>query len=132
MYTIAVRYPGVDQSGQTQVRDEALALLKQAPPNATLYMDWEDVSVVRFYRMVYGMRTDITLRTGDPADWAKWVYCDIAAGQPAYVGEFAGEKPPVVARDFTLESAPMGWRVVAATNPDRYKVPPCGTCATCR
>ena len=129
---LAARYPGISLRHQTQARDEALSLLGSAPQGASLYMDWEDVSVLRFYRLVYGMRTDLTLHTGDPADWAKWAYCDVTNGVPAYVGKFAGAVPPVVARDFSLETAPMGWRVLNVKNAARYEVPPCGACATCR
>lgn len=129
---VSLRLPNIDQSGQTATRDTALALLNSAPQGSTLYLDWEDISVIRFYRMVYGMRPDLTLQTGDPADWAKWVYCDLTNNTAAYVGEFAGAQPPIIARDFTTEPAPMGWRVMRINDPDRYKVPPCGTCATCR
>jgi hypothetical protein len=129
---LAVRYRGIDQSGQTATRDETLALLREAPRNASIYLDWEDLAAVRFYRMVYDMRTDLTLHAGDPADWAKGVYCDLSLGTPAYVGEFAGAQPPVVARDFTLQSAPLGWRVLKVNSSARYEVPACGTCATCR
>ncbi len=128
------RYPAVDQSGQTATRDNVLALLNSVPQGASLYLDWEDLSVVRFYRMVYGMRPDLTLHTGDPADWAKWVYCDLQAGTPAYVGEFAGFIPPAITRDFVLAQAatPIVHMVVRPTNSALYEVPPCGTCATCR
>jgi hypothetical protein len=127
-----LRYPNIDQSGQTATRDEALALLASAPQGASLYLDWEDVSVVRFYRMVYGSRPDLTLHSGDPSDWPKGVYCDLNNGAPVYVGEFAGAQPPNIARDFEVESAPMGWRVVSIKNAALYEMPPCGTCATCR
>lgn len=129
---VIVRYPAMDQSGQTQVRDQALALLNSAPQGATLYLDWEALSVVRFYRYVYGMRRDLTLHSGDPVDWAKGVYCDLTNGATPYVGEFAGAKPPNLERDFTLETAPMGWRVTGITNKGLYEVPACGACATCR
>jgi hypothetical protein len=129
---VILRYPAVDQSGQTEVRDQALALLNTAPQGATLYLDWEALSVVRFYRYVYGMRRDLTLHSGDPADWAKGVYCDLTNGATSFVGEFAGAKPPNLERDFTLESAPMGWRVTGITNRGLYEVPACGACATCR
>ena len=132
IYRGADRFSGIDQSGQTATRDEALALLNSAPNGASLYLDWEDIAVIRFYRLVYGMRPDLTLYTGDPADWAKWVYCDLTNGVPTYVGEFAGAQPPVIARDFVSENAPMGWHVLKATNSARYEIPPCGTCATCR
>ena len=132
VYAGALRYPNIDQSGQTQVRDEALALLKVAPRGASLYLDWEDLSVIRFYRMVYGERPDLTLYSGDPGDWAKWVWCDWSNGNAAYVGEFAGAIPPIIERDFKLEPAPMGRRVLDALNSKLYEVPPCGMCATCR
>ena len=133
-YLVATRYQGIDQSGQTATRDAALSLLAEAPPGASLYLDWEDLSVIRFYRLVYGMRLDTSLYSGDPADWPKGVYCDLKNGTPVYVGEFSGEQPPLIARDFTLEDAPMGWRVVAvkAGQGERYVMPPCGLCATCR
>ncbi len=131
-YLAATRYVSIDQSGQTATRDEALTLLTVAPQGASLYLDWEDLSVMRFYRMVYGMRPDIALYSGDPADWPKGIYCDVSNGAPVYVGEFAGEEPPIVARDFALESAPIGWRVVGVKDAARYAVPPCGLCATCR
>lgn len=129
-----VRFPKMDMSGQTAVRDQALALLKSAPPNASLYLDWEAQSVVRFYRLVYGMRPDITIHAGDPADWPKGVYCDLKAGTAAYVGEFAGAIPPALARDFQLDPAPaaMARRVARVLNSALYAVPPCGMCATCR
>lgn len=129
---LQLRYPNISLRGQTEVRDHALALLQQAPQGASLYMDWEDISVLRFYRMVYGMRPDITMHTGDPADWAKWVYCDITNGIPAYVGKFAGAEPEAIARDFQTEPAPIGWRVVKVNNTGLYEIPPCGLCATCR
>lgn len=129
---IVLRYPYIDQSGQTGARDQALALMATAPQGATLYLDWEALSVVRFYRYVYGMRLDMTLHSGDPADWAEGVYCDLANGATPFVGEFAGAKPPNLERDFSLEPAPMGWRVTGVTNPGLYEVPPCGACATCR
>ncbi len=132
LYVGALRYPDIDQSGQTQVRDEALALLKVAPQGASLYLDWEDLSVIRFYRMVYGERPDLTLYSGDPGDWAKWVWCDWSNGTAAYVGEFAGAIPPLIERDFELAAAPMGRRVLDALNSKLYEVPPCGMCATCR
>lgn len=133
-YLTISRYPSADQSGQTATRDEVLSLLAQAPQGASLYLDWEDLSVIRFYRMVYGMRLDTSLHSGDPADWPKGIYCDVTNGTPVYVGEFAGSQPATVARDFTLESAPMGWRVAAVKDGlgERYAVPPCGLCATCR
>ncbi len=131
-YMGALRYPNIDQSNQTVTRDHALALLKAAPQAASIYLDWEGLSVLRFYRLVYGMRTDLALHSGDPASWAKGIYCDLTNGTAAYVGEFAGAKPPSVAEDFALESAPMGWRVVKVTNSSMYELPPCGTCATCR
>lgn len=129
-----VRFPHMDMSGQTAVRDQALALLKSAPPNASLYLDWEAQSVVRFYRFVYGMRPDITIHAGDPADWPKGVYCDLEAGTAAYVGRFAGAVPPTLTRDFQLDPAPaaMARRVARVLNPALYAVPPCGMCATCR
>jgi hypothetical protein len=129
---VVARYPQMDQSGQTQVRDQALALLDAAPQGSTLYLDWEGLSVVRFYRYVYGMRRDLTLHSGDPAEWAKGVYCDLQNGATPFVGEFAGAKPPNLERDFTLVTAPMGWRVTAVTNEGLYEVPACGACATCR
>lgn len=131
-YTCALRYPNIDQSGQTATRDQALALLKAAPPNASVYLDWEGLSVVRFYRLTYGMRTDLALHSGDPGSWAKGIYCDLTSGTAAYVGGFAGAKSPSIAEDFTLESAPMGWRVVKVINNTMYELPPCGACATCR
>ena len=88
--------------------------------------------MIRFYRFVYGMRLDLTLHSGDPVDWPEGVYCDLSAGLAVYVAPFAGAEPPLVARDFTLEQAPMGWRVTGVLNPDLYSVPVCGTCATCR
>lgn len=129
-----LRFPSIDMSGQTAVRDQALALLKAAPPNASLYLDWEAQSVIRFYRLVYGMRPDIALHAGDPADWPKGVYCDIMAGSPAYVGEFAGAVPSQITRDFQLAPEPgaMARRVTGILNPELYAVPPCGMCATCR
>ncbi|MEO6456794.1 MAG: DUF2723 domain-containing protein [Chloroflexia bacterium] len=132
LFAGVVRYPNIDQSGQTQVRDEALALLRAAPQGASLYLDWEDLSVIRFYRMVYGMRPDVTLYSGDPADWAKLVWCDWSNDTVAYVGKFAGAIPPIIERDFRLEPAPMGRRVLNALNSKLYEVPPCGMCATCR
>lgn len=131
---VASRLPNIDLSGQTEVRDQALALLRDAPPNTSLYLDWEAQSVVRFYRFVYGMRPDIAIHVGDPADWPKGVYCDVMAGTPTYVGEFAGSTPPSVARDFQLEiAAPtLARRVTRILNPALYSVPPCGMCATCR
>ncbi|MDQ6695603.1 MAG: DUF2723 domain-containing protein [Chloroflexota bacterium] len=130
--SIAVRYPNIDQSSYTGTRDRALSLLGTVPQGASIYMDWEDISVIRFYRLVYGLRTDLTLHTGDPTDWAKAIYCDLNSGVAAYVGTFAGAQPPQVARDFMLEPASMGWRTVKVLDARRYAVPPCGTCATCR
>ncbi|HST04333.1 MAG TPA: DUF2723 domain-containing protein [Chloroflexia bacterium] len=132
VYAAALRYPNIDQSGQTAKRDQALQLLNDAPQGATLYLDWEDLSVIRFYRFVYGMRLDLTLHSGDPADWPEGVYCDLTAGLAVYVAPFAGAEPPLVARDFSLEPAPLGWRVTNVLNPNLYAVPVCGTCATCR
>jgi Protein O-mannosyl-transferase TMEM260-like len=132
VYLIALRYPGIDQSGQTAKRDEALALLQVAPQDASLYLDWEDLSVIRFYRYVYDMRRDLTLHSGDPGDWAEGVYCDLENGTAVFVAPFAGAEPPLVARDFALERAPMGWRVISVINGGLYEVPVCGTCATCR
>jgi hypothetical protein len=126
------RLQGLDLSGQTAARDQALAMLNSAAPNASLYLDWEELSVIRFYRLVYGMRTDLALHSGDPASWPKNVYCDITAGTPTYVGKFAGAIPAGVTNDFELEPAPMGWRVTRVVNPRLYEVPPCGMCATCR
>ena len=131
-WAVALRYPNIDQSGQTDKRDIAMALLSSAPLGASLYLDWEDLSVIRFYRLVYGLRTDLTLHSGDPADWAEGVYCDLEQGSAVYIAPFAGAQPPVVARDFTLEPAPMGWRVAGVVNGSLYEVPVCGTCATCR
>ena len=128
----ALRFEGMDLSRRTEVRDQTLAMLKAAEPNASLYLDWEELSAVRFYRLVYGMRPDLALHSGDPADWPKDVYCDLAAGTPAYVSKFAGSVPPGVANDFRLEPAPIGWRVASVVNPGLYELPPCGTCATCR
>ncbi|HET9493914.1 MAG TPA: DUF2723 domain-containing protein [Chloroflexia bacterium] len=128
----AARYPALDQSGQTEWRDRTLAALEAAPPDASFYLDWEEQSVVRFYRLVYGMRLDTALHSGDPADWPERLYCDLEAGVTPYVGKFAGALPPVVERDFTLEPAVLGWRVTGVRNPERYAVPPCGQCATCR
>jgi hypothetical protein len=48
------------------------------------------------------------------------------------VGKFAGAIPPVIERDFKLDPAPMGRRVLEAVNSALYEVPPCGMCATCR
>jgi Protein of unknown function (DUF2723) len=131
-WAVGLRYPNIDQSGQTSKRDTALALLNSAPQGASLYLDWEDLSVIRFYRLVYGLRTDLTLHSGDPADWGEGVYCDLEQGSAVYVAPFAGAQPPTVARDFTLEPAPMGWRVTGVANNALYEVPVCGTCATCR
>jgi hypothetical protein len=133
-YLALSRYQAIDQSGQTATRDKALALLNAAPQGASLYLDWEDLSVIRFYRMVYGLRTDTSLYSGDPTDWPKGIYCDLTNGTPVYVGKFAGEERAVVARDFTVERAPLGWRVVGVKvgAAEKYEVPPCGLCATCR
>jgi hypothetical protein len=132
VWAAIARYPALDQSGQTEWRNRTLAALRAAPPDASFYLDWEEQSVVRFYRLVYGMRLDTALHSGDPADWPERLYCDLAAGVTPYVGKFAGALPPVVERDFTLEPAVMGWRVTGVRNPGRYAVPPCGQCATCR
>jgi hypothetical protein len=78
------------------------------------------------------MRKDLTLHSGDPADWPEGVYCDLASGAAVYVAPFAGAQPPAVAHDFRLESAPIGWRVTGVANGSLYQVPLCGTCATCR
>jgi hypothetical protein len=129
---VAGRFPNIDQSGQTAVRDQTLALLDAAAPNASLYLDWEELSVVRFYRLVYGMRTDLALHSGDPTSWPKDVYCDVTAGTPTYVGKFAGAVPSGVTSDFELEPAPIGWRITRIVNANPYEVPPCGMCATCR
>ncbi len=107
-------------------------MLNAAAPNASLYLDWEELSVIRFYRLVYGMRTDLALHSGDPEGWPKDAFCDVTAGTPTYVGRFAGAIPPRVAADFKLEPAPIGWRITGVVNPGRYEVPPCGMCATCR
>ena len=131
-WAVGLRYPNIDQSGQTSKRDTALALLNSAPQGASLYLDWEDLSVIRSYRLVYDLRTDLTLHSGDPADWGEGVYCDLEQGSAVYVAPFEGAQPPLVARDFTLEPAPMGWRVTGVTNSTLYEVPVCGTCATCR
>ncbi len=129
---VTLRYPAMDQSSQTGTRDQALALLNTAPQGATLYLDWEGLSVVRYYRYVYGMRQDLTLHSGDPYDWAQGVYCDLTNGSTPFVGDFAGAAPPNIARDFTLQPAPMTQRVTGITNQALYEVPACGTCATCR
>jgi hypothetical protein len=129
---ITLRYPAMDQSGQTETRDQALALLNTAPQGATLYLDWEGLSVVRYFRYVYGMREDLTLHSGDPSNWAYGVYCDLSNGSTPFVGDFAGATPPNIARDFTLQPAPMTQRVTGITNQALYQVPACGTCATCR
>jgi hypothetical protein len=129
---VTLRYPSIDQSGQTGARDQATALMKAAPQGATVYLDWEALSVMRYYRYVYGMRRDLTLHSDDPADWAEGVYCDLSNGATPFVGEFAGSAPPYIERDFTLEPAPMGWRVTGVTNAALYQVPVCGACATCR
>lgn len=131
-WAVTTRYSNIDQSNQTTKRDTVLALLSTAPQNATIYLDWEDLSVMRFYRLVYNMRTDLSLHSGDPADWAEGVYCDLQAGSAVYVAPFAGAEPPIVARDFKLEPAPIGWQVTGINTPDRYALPICGTCATCR
>ncbi len=132
IYMSALRYPNIDQSGQRGVRDAVLALLNSAPQGASMYLDWEELSVVRFYRLVYGMRADLTLHSGDPSDWAKGVYCDLTSGTAVYVGNFAGAQPPLIARDFALQEASVGWRVTKVTNGGLYELPACGTCATCR
>jgi hypothetical protein len=129
---VGTRFQSLDLSWETAVRDRALAMLNAAAPNASLYLDWEELSVIRFYRLVYGMRTDLALHSGDPGAWPKNVYCDVTAGTPTYVGQFAGAMPAGVADDFELEPAPMGWRVMRVINESLYEVPPCGTCATCR
>ncbi|MGA7732189.1 MAG: DUF2723 domain-containing protein, partial [Chloroflexia bacterium] len=54
-WAVGLRYPNIDQSGQTSKRDTALALLNSAPQGASLYLDWEDLSVIRFYRLVYDL-----------------------------------------------------------------------------
>jgi hypothetical protein len=126
------RFSNIDQSGQTAVRDQTLTMLDAVAPNASLYLDWEELSAVRFYRFVYGMRTDLALHSGDPASWPKGVYCDVTAGTPTYVGKFAGSVPPGVTSDFGLEPAPIGWRITRIVNSGPYEVPPCGMCATCR
>ncbi|MDQ3927907.1 MAG: DUF2723 domain-containing protein [Chloroflexota bacterium] len=129
---VNTRFAGLDLSEQTQVRDQTLAMLNAAAPNASLYLDWEELSAVRFYRLVYGMRTDLALHSGDPDSWPKNVYCDVTAGTPTYVGKFAGAVPAGVTSDFELEPASIGWRVARVVNPRLYEVPPCGLCATCR
>lgn len=131
-YVTALRYPDIDQSGQTATRDKTLAILSAAPQGASLYLDWEELSAIRFYRLVYGMRRDLTLHSGDPSDWAKEVYCDLTNGTAAYVGNFAGAQPPLIARDFSLQPASIGWQVTGVTNSALYAAPPCGACATCR
>jgi hypothetical protein len=132
VFAISTRYPSIDQSGQTQTRDQTLALLNSAPQGATLYLDWEALSAVRYYRYVYGMRRDLTLHSGDPSNWAKAIYCDFTAGATPFVGTFAGATPANVQQDFTLSPAPMSQRVTGVTNASLYKIPACGTCATCR
>lgn len=135
LYAAALRFPGIDQSGQLATRDDTLALLAAAPRGASLYLDWEQLSAVRFYRLVYGLRPDLRLESGDPADWAKQVYCDLSSGVTAYVGKFAGAVPPAVSQDFQLDPAPTNWdvwQVTSVLDGAKYQVPPCGTCATCR
>ena len=119
---VAVRYPSIDQSGQTQTRDQTLALLSAAPQRATLYLDWEALSVVRYYRYVYGMRRDLTLHSGDPSDWAKAVYCDLTAAQHLR-GHLRRSHSANIQQDFTLTPAPMSQRVTGVTNASRLRNP---------
>jgi hypothetical protein len=104
---MAARLPAQDRSGDTAARDAALTFLAAATPNARVYVDWEAICVLRYYQFVEHRRPDLTLLSGNPDLWDQDLAADLAAGQPVYVGNFAGPTPPQAVRDrFTL--TPVG------------------------
>ena len=77
-------------------------------------MDWEAICVLRYYQFVEHRRPDLTLLSGNPDLWAAQLAADQAAGQPAYVGGFAGPDPPQAVRDrFTLTRIGLVYGVAA-------------------
>ena len=89
----AARFAHEDRSADTRVRDLALETLAQAETGAHVYVDWELISVLRYYRYVDHRRLDLDLRSDDPNNWAATIGRDLDAGVPVYVGGFAGADP---------------------------------------
>jgi hypothetical protein len=109
----AARLPEQDRSADTQVRDMARETLAQAETGARISVDWEALSVFRYYRLVEGRRADLELYSEDPRDWYGRIAEDLARGRPTYVGGFAGPNPPAdVRRDFILARVGLVYKVL--------------------
>jgi hypothetical protein len=110
---VAARFAHEDRSADTRVRDLALETLAQAETGAHVYVDWESISVLRYYRYVDHRRLDLDLRSDDPNNWAASIGRDLDAGVPVYVGGFAGADPPAaVRRDFILARVGLVYHVL--------------------
>ena len=112
-WVAAGRYAQQDLSKDTRIRDLALQTLAQAETGAHVYVDWESICVLRYYRYIEHRRLDLDVESGDPMNWHEAIGKDLDAGIPVYVGGFAGPDPPApVRRQFILARVGLVYQVL--------------------
>ena len=81
------RYPSAGWQRKTEPRDQAEIVFRELPHAAIIYVGWEASSVIKYYQIVEGRRTDLILKAGDPHDWAGHMRDFMTEGWPVYVTE---------------------------------------------
>jgi hypothetical protein len=84
---VGVRYPSAGWQRKTEPRDQAEIVFRELPHAAIIYVGWEASSVIKYYQIVEGRRTDLILKAGDPHDWAVHMRDFMTEGWPVYVTE---------------------------------------------
>lgn len=84
---VVARYPSAGWQRKTEPRDQAEIVFRELPHAAIIYVGWEASSVIKYYQLAEGRRTDLILKAGDPHDWAGHMRDFMTEGWPVYVTE---------------------------------------------
>jgi hypothetical protein len=88
---VAGRYNTAGWQNDTYWRDQAESFFREAPPSSIVYVGWEASSVIKYYQVAEGRRTDLNLKAGNPTDWPGHIRDWLTEGWPLYVTEPPGE-----------------------------------------
>ena len=84
---VVARYPSAGWQRKTEPRDQAEIVFRELPHAAIIYVGWEASSVIKYYQIAEGRRTDLILKAGDPHDWAGHMRDFMTEGWQVYVTE---------------------------------------------
>jgi hypothetical protein len=104
---VVARYPSAGWQRKTEARDQAEIVFRDLPHAAIVYVGWEASSVIKYYQIAEGRRTDLILKAGDPNDWAGHMRDFMTEGWQVYVTE----PPPVLFKDFKLTQVGFTYHV---------------------